>query len=73
MLIVLINKIFKLSLKFLVLSLSDVAREAGGEKDGERGRERKGGRERERGRERGRKRDGIVYLRRTGGAAHGHI
>ena len=48
MLIVLINQIFKLSLKFLVLSLSDVEREAGGEKDGERGRERKGGRERER-------------------------
>ena len=50
-LIVLINKIFKLSLKFLVLSLSDVERETG-----ERRTERQGEREREGERRKGRER-----------------
>ena len=44
-------KIFKLSLKFLVLSLTDVEREAGGK---ERAREKEKERGKERGRERGR-------------------
>ena len=55
--LIIVLKIFKLSLKFLVLSLTDVERERGGEKERatetgekeggrERGNVRKGGRER---------------------------
>ena len=56
----LVKKIFKLSLKFLVLSLTDVERE--GEREREEEREEEKEREREGQRERGGVREGAILI-----------